>query len=306
MQIDGAPEGTYSGYGEDHLIANVRENLKLGLPEIEYAKAPQGRRAIIVGAAPSFEHHIEDIRKLKSDGAWLIAVKGMWRLLRDAGIETDAVVSCDCHPSQIGYFEGLPIDVQCFVASQSPPSMFRSLKHHDVTIIHAPIGVRERQADIFGEGRTLIHGAGTGGRGVRLAIIKRFAPLDIFAMDCCFPTGSSADKALQARGAKRTHAYDPLYRCADVRYAITGGRNFLTSWTMACEAGGIVGLLLDKKMPPYTIHGEGMLRAALEETAYQVLRAESGEMGFGGDTGFQIFDGDYLFTAKEEPREAAE
>ena len=267
IQIEGsAPGTTLSGLTMEQVMDNVASALARRLPEVRGQKLASGRVAIVVSASPSFLEHIDEIRGLREAGGYLITVKGAWRALMERGLTPDALVLADAHPSQIGYIDGLPESIHCYVASQVDPGTFDKLcGRNPVTLYHCRIG--EDDAKVMGGGRICIPGAGTGSRALKVATLEGHAPPHAFGLDLCYPSGSTVEPDRLAEGAARMHVYDLQYHLSNVRTAQVDGRFFLSSWSMGLECADIASCFAAGSFPGLVVHGDGMLKAAIAHVA---------------------------------------
>jgi hypothetical protein len=114
------------------IIANIRANLKRGLPELkqhEYGDTPLA----IVAGGPSLHDYLPLLRSFTD--AHVMSINGAYKFLRSKGIESNHFVLIDSRRENVTHVDS-PGDANHYLASQVHPDVFDALRDHRVTMFH--------------------------------------------------------------------------------------------------------------------------------------------------------------------------
>lgn len=235
------------------LERNVRANSARDLDWIACSD-PRGGVAVLVGGGASVEDHIDDIRALAENGAFIFAMNAASSYLNEHGIRVDAQVIADAKP-ETAQLVDLNAARHMFASQCHEATFERALDNgRRPKVWHLEIGQVE---DWFPEDRlkkggyALIGGgAAVGNAGICLAFALGYREFHVFGYDSCHKDG-------------RSHAYDqPMNKfmpCTDVTWA---GRTFTASLAMKAQAEKfqITGQAIEQAGGRIHLYGDGLLQ----------------------------------------------
>lgn len=143
---------------------------------------------VICAAGPSLATHIEEIKRLQSDGAKVIAVKHAIDTLKAHGVKPWAVVLLDPRGHVEGFIKNPDVDPIYFVASMCDPSVVKTLNDNKCKIIgyHAYVNAGETDLMIHSD-LPVSGGSATGTRSIGLfADMFGFKTFHLFGFDLCW------------------------------------------------------------------------------------------------------------------------
>ena len=118
----------------DAIVANIRANLKRGLPGITqqpFVETP----LLIVGGGPSVTDYLPILQALRA-GSHVLAINGAYKFLLERGIEPDHFVLMDSRAENVCHVNSPCKKTHHYIAAQAHPDVFDKLKDYDVTIFH--------------------------------------------------------------------------------------------------------------------------------------------------------------------------
>lgn len=253
---------------DDQLLANVRSNIRRGHPQVKQQREQMDRIAL-VGGGPSLDATLPELRDLIFDGAKLVTLNGAYHWCIANNLQPKMQVVMDARPSNVRFVS--PASPKCvyLLASQCDPSLFDAVADYpDVWIFHAAAGsdgpLRELLDDYYCE-KWFGIGGGTTVAMRALWLLRHigFTRIDLFGIDSCFMDGKG-------------HAYDqpendgdrklPFRVCPADRPDLA--RTFIAAPWMAKQAEDLIqAIKVNGNHFDLAIHGDGMLRYALESYA---------------------------------------
>lgn len=170
-------------YEDDVLLDHVRSAMERDIRH--FTPSPQhDHEIVLVGSGPSIRNHVEDIRRLKENGAYLCAIKAAHDFLIGHDIVPHIALMVDPQPHIIKCFQKKRNDVEYFVASQCHPEVFDYFKDANVVLWHLLTGKEGEQEAIKGE-VALGGGSTSGMRAMTLAWGMGFRKMHLFGYDSC-------------------------------------------------------------------------------------------------------------------------
>lgn len=234
---------------DEEIEANVRANTALDLPWLGGQDAHDGV-AVMVGGGASVVDHIEDIRRLASQGATIFAMNAASQYLGQHGIATDWQVTCDAkaetanliNPAARGHLFASHVHADTINAAPSV-TLWHSALHANEDWFPPAKKKRGGYAILGGE-------ASTGLGALCVAYCLGFRRLEIFGYDSCH------------RG-DQSHAYEQrMNGVIPVMSYSWAGRSFQTSVTMRTQAERfpIIAQALQQSGASVNVWGDGLLQ----------------------------------------------
>lgn len=189
---------------EDKIRENIAHAMTLGLPEIwpSENKDKHGNvnevEILICAGGPSLLDSFEEISQRQREGAKVVALANVARMLWENGIQPDAHVLLDAKPRNATFV--LPeLDCWHFISSQCDPSVFEAAKDKRVMLYHAVNNDAEfdvlhehytKKADESGDQRDAVWVPVQGGstitmRAIRLFTLLGYKNFHTFGFDSC-------------------------------------------------------------------------------------------------------------------------
>lgn len=191
---------------KDHIINNVKENLKLVRRWISKGRA-HDRKLVIVSAGPDIHKRESKIRKLWRDGADIAVVKHSLPTLLKWGIDPEYLILLDPRPvegisthgiKRTDLLEEIPASTKVLVASMSDPSVTRHVMERTKNVWgwHAMTQALIK-SEVFPQGSLLVNGGTCAAwRGLSLGSSLGYSEFHLFGFDFCYPE-SQIDKTLK-------------------------------------------------------------------------------------------------------------
>lgn len=237
---------------DEELHNNIRSNSALPLKWVGFEK-PHDGIAVLVGGGPSVAEDIDDIRRLRDEGATVFAMNAASQYLRSQGIEPDYQVIADAKPETAGL-----VDTECashLFASQVNPATLDSPFWSDIRLWHLGI---ENMEDLFPEDRrkrggyALVGGgAAVGNSALCLSYVMGYRKFHCFGYD-------------SSHRGEESHAYDqPMNRFIPTIEVEWAGKTYVSSVAMKAQAEKfqITAQQLRNEGCDITVHGDGLLPA---------------------------------------------
>jgi hypothetical protein len=112
--------------GLDVVLANVKENIRLGFQQVQ-PYPTNDVEVMIVGGGPSLKSQIGEIRRLRDQGVKLVCLNNAYQYCLDHDIKPSAYVMVDARPFNLRFVENVIPDCKYFIASQCDPAVFGRL-----------------------------------------------------------------------------------------------------------------------------------------------------------------------------------
>ena len=245
-----------------HVRANIRNNIKRFLPQLQvYAENTQ--RIAIVGGGWSLESTFPELRELYFNGVKIIALNGAANWLMERNLRPSMYLQLDAREVNESFVHTPIPQCKYFLASQCHPRVFELCSGRDVTIFHVLSTKGEKERDRldyhYGKGRWQeVPSAGTIGLvAIMLMRMLGFRFQHIFGLDSCYaPDG-------------RHHAYAQSWNDAEGAGTFwLAGREFKCSAWQASQVGEFIEFLKQHGSAVcLDIHGDGALAHVLKTGA---------------------------------------
>lgn len=234
---------------DEKLAENIRTNSSKAYPWLQ-AQPETDTPVVLIGGGPSAADHVEDIKRLQSEGAVVYAMNGASIWARKQGIRVDAQIIADAKHETSTLVD--PDAFSHLFASQCDPATFEVAPKP--TLWHLEIGTIETLLDqkrVRKGGYVLIGGgAAVGNSALCVAYSQGFREMHIFGYDSCHRDRSS-------------HAYaqpmNDLIPCMEVKW---GGKTFRASVAMKAQAEKfqLTAQALKQAGCDLILYGEGLLQ----------------------------------------------
>lgn len=169
----------------DDILANVKSNIKRGLPRLhqlpEFHKLKGlAKKIALVGGGPSLKYYLDDIRQYRT----IFACGSVNDYLMSNNIIPTYSAICDPDPLSINYFQKLDTETKYLIASGCDGKIFDHLKDHQVVLWHChsddfkPDEIEPNYQAVGG-------GCTIGLRAICIAMILGYNNLHFFGFDSC-------------------------------------------------------------------------------------------------------------------------
>lgn len=233
---------------DEGLYSHIRHAVATGLPVLGQHYEHDGV-AVIVGSGPSLADNLEDIKRQRSLGRPIVALKDAHDWLIERGVIPDYAVAIDPQPHRFDCFKLKNPSVKYLIASQCATEMFDHLKGLQVYLWH--LYIRKGQT-VPEPGTPLIAGGTTTGlRTITLFYTLGFRHVELYGMDSCLKNGK-----LRVNGDVSNNE--------TVNEIVVDGKMFYCNPAMTAQANEFQNLY--QSMPDLTIesHGDGLITAIVE------------------------------------------
>lgn len=170
-------------YEDDVLLNHVKAAMERPIPH--FVPSPQhDHEIVLVGSGPSIRDHVEDIRKLRDQGAYIVGIKAAHDFLIEHDIIPHMALMVDPQPHIVKCFKHKRPDVFYMVASQCHPEVFDYFSDSKAVLWHLLTGKEGEKEAIRGE-VALGGGSTSGMRAMTLAWAMGFRKMHLFGYDSC-------------------------------------------------------------------------------------------------------------------------
>ena len=232
------------------IYANIRRNIRLGLPQVDWHKPNTYKVALLCGGPSLRQSQIPRGYKVATcNGTY------PWALAR--GYKPSVYVTLDAREFNTRFVRDPLPNCKYLVCSQAHPAVFDALAAQDVYIWHAASKPEKRMLDRYylKRWRNIPGGCTVGSRAIFLLYMLGIRTIRVLGMDCSF-----------ARG--KHHAYRQSENDTDdIRVVKVGRRRFRASWWMLAQLDEL--LQLAPKMPDdlkISFEGDGLWQHVILET----------------------------------------
>lgn len=218
--------------------------------KIEPSPKRDGESIAIVGLGPSLLDTWQDIKKSK----YIISVSGAHRFLIDRGIIPTWHVEADSSEHKIDLMGDPHPDVEYLVCSICHPRLIDYLAGFNVRIWYPNLGIspEDRLPAIPEREWRLNGGSNAGSRAVFIASFMGFPTIDLFGIDCSYPSENHAGE----------HAIDHPTKAEPMHRVSTefNGKTYYTTPLMLTNLNEYT--IMKKSLRHLTInaHGNGLLQ----------------------------------------------
>ncbi len=175
-------------FDNERLKKQIKSACRRKLPVVFPMLANSGT-AVLCGSGPSLRDSVEDIKRHKDKGDFVVAIKGAHDYLINRGVVPTAGLAIDPQPKIFHTFTPHK-DVKYYFASQVHPSVFNKFNGYDVTLFHMYTSIpNEEMADIIGDGFLIGGGSTSGLRAMTLAFVLGYRNFHLYGFDSCMSDG---------------------------------------------------------------------------------------------------------------------
>jgi hypothetical protein len=243
--------------GLDTVLANVKENIRLGFQQVQ-PYPTNDVDVMIVGGGPSLKDHIEEIRFLRRQGVKLVCLNNAYQYCIDHDILPSAFVMVDARPFNLRFVENVIPDCKYFINSQCDPAVFgRLLEVKDQTYIWHTTNIELQDAlkEVYPICYPVPGGSTVLLRAIPLFRMLGFKRFHIFGCDSCLEDG-------------KHHAYDQKENDGQVVIPVkVGEKIFYCNPWMVSQAREFIELIHSMgNVIELEVHG-GLLRQILKSGA---------------------------------------
>lgn len=207
------------------LEKQIRQNIEAGY-RMAMPHAKQDRHVVVLAGGPSLSDHLDDIRRLREEGAALVTMNGSYHWALDNGLSPSVQIVVDAREHNARFTRPLCEGTKYLLASQVHPSAFEGLPKESVFLWHS--GITDEYADLvrekYGEYWPVPGGSTVMLRALPLLRMLGMWRFHIFGFDSCV----SGD---------RHHAYQQSENDGEpLMPAEVGGRMFMAHPWMLSQA----------------------------------------------------------------------
>ena len=177
--------------GLDVVLANVKENIRLGFQQVQ-PYPTNDVEVMIVGGGPSLKSQIGEIRRLRDEGVKLVCLNNAYQYCLDHDIKPSAFVMVDARPFNLRFVENVIPDCKYFIASQCDPAVFgRLLEVKDQTYIwHTSAEeIQDALKEVYPKCYPVPGGSTVLLRAIPLFRMLGFKRFHVFGCDSCLEEG---------------------------------------------------------------------------------------------------------------------
>lgn len=177
---------------DDEIVANVKANIRLGLPQIQVHPV-NGQTAILVCGGASLKETERELVEAYWRGGKVIAVNGTYNWCIERNIRPSAMIMLDAREWNKRFLERDVPGCKYFLASQCHPASFEVCKNRETYIWHA-CSCEDKELKIlnafyFDRVHPITGGTTVGIRAIQLLRVLGFAWQEIFGLDSCWLNG---------------------------------------------------------------------------------------------------------------------
>lgn len=186
-----AANPTCANTDNDRMAENIRQNAKLGLPDL-YRQPATTRHAVIVGGGASVKNQLGDILFHRRVGHRIVAINGMGKYLADRDLAPDDLLMLDARPHMARFLDGVPKTTKILLASIMDTAVAREAvdRGYDVTLWHQgfePVEFPELDDHEFTVVRSVANAAGL--LAIPVMGLLGHRTVHLYGMESCFIGG---------------------------------------------------------------------------------------------------------------------
>ena len=259
---------------EEQIKANVRANVAGNRWRQVRPHEQNEEQVMLVGGGPSLPGQLEEIKRLRAEGAKLVCLNGAYNWALENGLVPSAVVIVDARPFNARFTK--PVHDTClyFLASQCDPSVYEGLPPERVYQWHAAASlIGDTVAEQVPEAYFVPGGSTVLLRAVLLMRMLGYHWFHFFGCDSCL-TETPLDGQMPRRTAFQHHAYSQPENDDKVVLPVTlGGRLFHCHPWMVAQAQEFISLIrIFGSEFELIVHGDGLLAHIVETGASQSIQ----------------------------------
>lgn len=249
------------GVVDAQVAANIRASWQHARP---YDR--QNREIILLGGGPSLPEHLEEIRKLRADGAALVTTNGSYNWALDNGLKPSMQIVVDARQFNARFTHPVSPDCLYLIASQAHPDTLEGLPHERTFLWHTSLSEANERLlrELTGHFFPVPGGSTVVLRAIPLLRMLGYWRMHLFGVDSCVRRDNGAH-----------HAYAQTENDEELIFPVgCGGKQFwCTPWqvSQASEFRGLMKSLGDEV--ELAIYGEGLI-AQIVKTGAELAALE--------------------------------
>ena len=170
------------------IVDNIKTNIRRGLPQFQ-PHEDCDKTIMIVCGGPSLKDFEEEIIQKSADGIPVVSTNATHDWLIEKGVIPSLHIQLDARPFNKRFVKNWNPNVKYFIASQSDPSVFDTLKGADIRVFHC-VGKKEEIIELnkyyFGEYFAVPGGGTIGLRSMMLIRMLGFHKIEMYGFDSCY------------------------------------------------------------------------------------------------------------------------
>ena len=247
-------------------LAHIKASLERGLQEFGPSPA-HDKEIIVVGSGPSVRSQVKKIRKLKQDGAMVLAIKSAHDFLIKNKIQPHAALAVDPMPHIVRCFrkklpQGALKRPVYLIASQCHAELFDYLSDQHVILWH----LLATSSHEFLKGRLQIGGGSTSGsRGIVIGWMMGFRTFHLFGFDSCLQ-GDGPNKLRKITG-ERWGGVNADGKDEVIMELVCEDKTFFADPAMAAQANEIQDVVKMLEGSRFKAYGKGLIQTIFATNA---------------------------------------
>lgn len=249
---------------ESQILENMRANLAADWNDVT-PHVQNEFEVIILAGGPSLADHVDEIKRLRAEGAKLVTVNGAYHWALEQGLQPSAQIIVDARAHNARFATPVIDGCRYLMASQVDPSVLEGLPKDRTFLWHTTM---EAARELVGEKRKVWYGVPGGSsvvlRSLPLLLMLGYHKFHIFGFDSCLRDGAH-------------HAYAQAENDGQMVLPVTcGERVFFCNPWMASQAAEfqtlmkIIGSEVDIE-----VYGDGLIANIINTGAELSLQAEA-------------------------------
>jgi SAM-dependent methyltransferase len=238
---------------EAQTAANIRAEYRQVLPHRK-----QDREVIVLCGGPSMPAHLDEIKKLRAEGAALVTVNGAYRWAIEQGLEPSAQIVLDAREFNARFVEPVTPYTQYMIASQAHPATYAGLPWDRTLQWHCAISDENAELvrEVHGCYYPVMGGSTVTLRAIPLLRMLGYWRMHLFGFDSCMV-------------GEQHHAYAQAENDGERTVPVVcGGKTFVCApWhlSQASEFQDILGILGNEV--ELAVYGDGLIAAMMQSGA---------------------------------------
>jgi hypothetical protein len=186
----------------EEIWAHMRENFSLGLKQVRVFEEQPDQRVAVLAGGPSLNEHVDQIKKLKEDGAKIVTVNNAYNWAKEHDWWPVNQVMIDSREFNKRFVEDVDERNTYFMCSQVNPEIVKSLPPEKTWLFHANLDptsvsiIEECVGEAYKDWYPIPGGSTVVMRTLPLLITLGFRQADLFGFDSCIggaPVGDFID-----------------------------------------------------------------------------------------------------------------
>ncbi len=236
-----------SANNEADMLRAVQENTARGLPLPEWGS--KSSSISVCGNGPS-------LRDVQPTEGPIAALNGAWKTLVKSGIMPDYIIAHDPCAENIRWFDDAPSEPVYLLSSRVHPAVFEKLRGKKIQLWH----IQDKPEASTGAKQLIGGGFTIGCQSLNLLNLIGFDRFELYGYDSCYSFDG------------QHHSTDQSWNITPPKPYQVGERMFIAETWMAAQVQEFVKQIeVNRFNYSVRIHGDGMLKAALDHVTLEVL-----------------------------------